>query len=863
MADAQFRTEITAERAQFDAQMDGAAQKSLSTAQRMQSAFREASVNVGNAVRASTESLNSHFDAIVAGVAKLRGALSAVLAIVGGGALFGKYVSAAAQAAAETQKLARLLGTTTEEASALRIALGMVGSDTDTYVAALQKMTMKLREGEARFNELGVVTRGTNGELLNGEEIMQNGLKAMLDFKSGTDRNLASTELFGRGWGEVNKLMRLTPQEMEKARVKAEELQLAIGPQGAARALEYRRAVQEVKDVAEALGNRIAQAVMPILTDLGQWLAEIGPAAVTVMRVAIGGLGAAFYGWKIIIETVWEAVKLVVRSMTVSFLTFAEVVDKALKFDFAGAKDAWARGSEQLRDTVRASLQTMDADIEKSRQRIIQLFNLAKEQGASGAAATGGRSYSGKDSGTGADKSRVSQFETELAALRDALAREADLRGSFQEMSKQQESDFWLMILTVRKLSDEEKLSVLKKYYEAERAVRKEAFEGQIAELKVQIEAQKAGAQERIRLAEEIARRMGIAHGLESKEYRQAQGEVDKVRREAFERAKQLQEIELDSYKAYQLQRVSLERTNLDTLEKLGLISGNEKLARLKELKEIEFQIEVKSATERAALLQNDVVAYRKALEEIEAIKRKHAVDMAQIDGQILEQQKKDIDKLVDPVTSATEKMATGIIMGTQRFGDAVRRALLNIGTEYLALGVKVAANWVKTELLKTQATVTGVGVRTAAETTGAATSILTTAGTAIKSIGAKAWEAAASVYASIAEIPVVGPFLAPAMAIAAAATVLGFIGRIASASGGFDIPSGMSPMTQLHEEEMVLPKDIANPLRENLADGAGGATHYHISAMDARSFEVFLRNNRGGLQRVLQTMHREFMKPR
>jgi len=37
----------------------------------------------------------------------------------------------------------------------------------------------------------------------------------------------------------------------------------------------------------------------------------------------------------------------------------------------------------------------------------------------------------------------------------------------------------------------------------------------------------------------------------------------------------------------------------------------------------------------------------------------------------------------------------------------------------------------------------------------------------------------------------VVGPFLAPAMAVAAAATVLGFIGHIAHAAGGFDVPAG------------------------------------------------------------------------
>lgn len=85
--------------------------------------------------------------------------------------------------------------------------------------------------------------------------------------------------------------------------------------------------------------------------------------------------------------------------------------------------------------------------------------------------------------------------------------------------------------------------------------------------------------------------------------------------------------------------------------------------------------------------------------------------------------------------------------------------------------------------------------------------------------------------FASTAAIPIVGPVLAPeaagvAMAIAEAMAtgVQGFaLASVASARNGFDIPMGVNPMTQLHEQEMVLPKSIANPMREMLKDGGGG----------------------------------------
>ena len=45
----------------------------------------------------------------------------------------------------------------------------------------------------------------------------------------------------------------------------------------------------------------------------------------------------------------------------------------------------------------------------------------------------------------------------------------------------------------------------------------------------------------------------------------------------------------------------------------------------------------------------------------------------------------------------------------------------------------------------------------------------------------------------------------------------------IASAEGGYDIPAGVNPMTQLHEREMVLPKEQADVVR-NMARTGGGA---------------------------------------
>jgi hypothetical protein len=88
-----------------------------------------------------------------------------------------------------------------------------------------------------------------------------------------------------------------------------------------------------------------------------------------------------------------------------------------------------------------------------------------------------------------------------------------------------------------------------------------------------------------------------------------------------------------------------------------------------------------------------------------------------------------------------------------------------------------------------------------------------------------------------------------------------------------------MNPITQLHQDEMVLPAHLANVVRRVAASGdrdaeavdratssggGGGGTvhqhHYHIQAIDSKSFEDALRRNpkavAAGVQSAVRNGH-------
>lgn len=104
-------------------------------------------------------------------------------------------------------------------------------------------------------------------------------------------------------------------------------------------------------------------------------------------------------------------------------------------------------------------------------------------------------------------------------------------------------------------------------------------------------------------------------------------------------------------------------------------------------------------------------------------------------------------------------------------------------------------------------------------------------AGTIAAQAQAMSAMAALNAFASTAAIPIVGPALAPAAGAAAFAVAEGFAAAataaaamsVASARGGFDIPAGVNPLTQLHEREMVLPARHADVIR-NLSNNASNA---------------------------------------
>lgn len=841
MAD-QFRTDITADRTQYDAAMDGAAQKALTTSQAVASSFRESSIQMGRAMAETMKGMNAQFDELKSTVKMLRGLWAAVGALVGGAVLFGKATAETARMTQEAMLLSQALGVTTEEARTLVIALGDIEIKSEDYTAMMSKMIAKLRENEERFNELGITTRGVNGELLDTAQIMRNALSALEAFKAGTDRNLASSEVFGRGWDQVNKLMRLTPEVTELARQKMQDLQTTIGPEGVERARAFKAMWNDLKDVGEALANRIGQALMPVLADLGNWLASMGPAAVLVMRGAIGGLVTAFNLFLTGVLITFKIVAATIYSIAEPIAAVAEAASLAVSGDFAAAGDRLKQIPKNVSANWKSSLDEITASARKTAKEIAAAFDMGSEQGETPPGGKGGKGYEGDSR-----KGRMAKWEAELAAMRDAYDRMKLEQGSFEQFTKEMERDFWKAKVLLTRDGSEEQATAQKKYYDVEREIRKRAFEAGVADIKAQMAAEQTTAEEKINLASRVATLTAQHFGRESKEYKAALADMQKATDEWVKTQQRLRDLLLEHDRAFQLSRLELERQNLDTLEKLGQIKTKDKLARLKELQDLEYQVELNGLQKKLDIMAQDPgtspVLYQEQIEKIEELKRRHQLKMTQIDDQMKIESVRIWSEIGDAITGAFSTAVKGVIMGTQSIGQAFRNMGQSVALALLDMGVKAVAEMIKNAI---------IGKFISKEK-------------GVAEITTNAAVAASAAASSVAAIPLYGWEMAPAVAAETYAATIGWIGALAAARSGFDIPSGVNPITQLHQEEMVLPADIANPLRDSLAGGGvGGENHWHIHAMDGKSVERLLMDNGRGVVKAFEEQARLFaLSPR
>lgn len=329
--------------------------------------------------------------------------------------------------------------------------------------------------------------------------------------------------------------------------------------------------------------------------------------------------------------------------------------------------------------------------------------------------------------------------------------------------------------------------------------------------------------------------------------------------------------------------KLEMEKDAADQALADGRISQLERLDMEIEFENRRYQIAYDALQERIALAEQDQTYSQTAIDKLKAqmaeLGQGHERTQAKNEGKRENQRRKDAPNVMEMLQDggknvwqqAQQQMSqafTAMLTRAQSFRQAMGGLFSAIRQTFVQEMVSKPLAALMGRFAQEGAMWLANGARQVA--TQSATSAAVTGLKKVETtenVGMNAIQAAAEAFKAMAGIPYVGPILAVGAAAAAMAAVYGLMSgmggggsststtttRIPSAAGGWDIPAGINPLTQLHENEMVLPAEHAQTIREMAGQQGGSDSTIIINSTGGD----FIHKN--DLAKLLKQMKRDF----
>lgn len=844
-------------------------------------------VGATEVMKGAGERLKGHWEGVSGAMSKVNGIVAGLFAVLAGGEMFEKAIEATTTYTGEVNRLSKAFGITLHQADGFHAALSKLGLQTDTMTTLGGKLVRQLRGHEDAFNRLGIVTRDSEGHFRNLQDVMLDGLDKLRGYQEGIDRTAASQVLFGRGAGDLTALLRLNREELEEGAKTARELGLVTTEEGVRANREYQQSVRELHEVWEAFQIAIGRELLPLLTELAQWFRSEGPAAIHQTTSAIGDLTNTAKSlpadWNLVTTAVtsslagWKAgfdkINLWIDTLEAKIQLFGVVSAMALSGHVGEAVDVWKAGLAQ----IAAEADRESARIVGAANRAISAWDRAKwEMGAAGQDLGGWMSGDKADPGYHSDfldgpppppephgggrlddikqghgskekqkkekDDLVQHLEEQLKARQVAFALEQDAQGQAQEYSLQSVSDYWKQALSLHDLSEKDKLAIEERYLAAHKQLTEDQIQQTVADYRKQLDEAKGDTAARLKIAQGEADFLGRMYGQNSKQFKAAEDQIVNLRREAVEQQKRLEDQLIQHVEKLRLGEIDAAEAAGRYRVEMGFITSGDLLAQERDFENRRFDIQRNGLQQRRGLLDpgRDKEQYARISQQIEELEQQHQQRVTQIDRQATLSRtaftRQEISSFSSAWGQAFGRLVT-LQAGLANTMKSLWQGVANLISDVLSHMIeKYLAHWltmmaVKMGLMKVEHAQTVIG---------------------------EAGLAGAGGVASMAAAPFPLNLTAPAFGASMMAAAMAYA-PMASAAGGYDIPSGVNPIVQAHAKEMVLPERFANVIRGMAEGGGGGGRQFHYHDHTGRLTPDMIRANKSAFVKMIQEAERDF----
>ena len=771
----------------------------------------------------------------------------------------------------EVEHLSNILGISSEAASGLSGTLKVLGMGSDEYLSVMMKMERQMKKSPEDFDRLGIAVKNADGTFREQPAILDSVIEKLKEYKPGVDQVMFAMDAMGpRGAQAAFQLLHMKEAaEIATPIMKGLGLEMGENAVEAARNLEMRSNALGLvlTGLKVKIGEELINAIQPTDTGLKQ-LTKVAEIAIDVFKALAAAALIVKEGFIIVLDVI-KIMFQPLTELTKGLVAALGALMSAAKGDFSTAWTQLKAGGVNAFNAIKDAGKDMYSSIKDTASSIQALW--AKATPSAGGEAKGTRTYTPKPEAGTAAKSRLPEWELELAELRKQEEEKGVIEGTYHQFSKSEELKFWQDKLSQIRMSQEEEQSVKQKMYQNEDAQRKTAYNAYLDGLRRQTEEARKGSDARISAAKKEWDAVVAAGEAGTRKEIDAQHRYrEEIKIQNAELLK-LQETAVEAKAEWALEDLKTKEEQLKTelelnkglaekeIDLFGSVAkakaGFEAqyIAGKKNLVNQELEIEKEKINALIQLRKQDPNADPVTLEKLNnqliTVTKKKDKELKKLDTEMAKNQlttwaevKKTFTGLFDPLVNSFSSAVTGMIMGTQTLQQAISSMAQNILNTFINMAVKMATTWIANLIAESLTTQEVKGAE--------ADSVIT----------ANAAEAASGAAAAEASIPYVGPALAVAAAAAMLALVLGYK-SMAHASGGYDIPCGINPIVQAHGGEMILPAHLAEGVR-NMTDSSGKGNFIfapNITAMDSKSFVQTLKSNKSDLTRFFRAALRDY----
>ena len=841
MADENVKVNVGADAAGLTGTLNISAEQVESFATKLISSFEAIANGSTMSMAQMTSSIVGGCESSTAAVAGLEAVAAPAIAVfaalavaVAGIAIAGheliKLAKNTAEFGHEVELTAAKTGMTTDKVQELGFAATACGVKTETLNMALKKLHISMYKVESSKVASALNSIGLKANDLKNIPLYQQFLKisdALSQYNDSGNKAAVVNILMGKTGSELMLMLDAGSVSIESYMKKAKDLGLVMSEEDIKAAAGFKVELNLLEAGFEGLKRKIGSALIPAFDKLLSSLLKNEEKTHAIANLFKDVLVPAAIA--VAIAIAWLAKEIV--TLTINLRDWKNSIigclgplgalyaylhrDENAKKQIEEVKAAYEEFKKTLQDALAASKE-LNGEILKTTKAPKK--EVASQEGKAGKG----------------DK------EEEKNALALAEAKEAIEKAQLSQEEKDIE-----FAVEHGNMTREKGLEEHKKIINNEAKAQADAVSSELKAKESLVNKEKISAAEKSKIItglEEIASQKRVLIETE------AQNKIIALERKTAEAMKKDKAAELKDAESEVKQEVELQKVKNERLEAEGKISTTQMKSLNRELN-LYLQNQADTTFEKLkALYKNDVKEFKKICEE----KKKADADFElQRQKNALKEEKEEEKiwaKLAKSMSKSFSSSLSSMIKGEKSFVQSMKSLWGNMLDFFISTICEgLMTEWVKTGSLKMAwAKITDMFVTDSAVQSSAITKAASVADSSAK-IAAETPVMAVKAGSSVANIPYIGWIL---MAVAfAAGMALGNSAK--SAAGGYDIPAGVNPMTQLHAEEMVLPKNLANPLRKQLAGGGsqGGSTVVNITAMDSKSFSKFIAGNHGAFR--------------